>query len=82
MALFAPPVAKMASPCSEDLSTGSHLYQLEAGEVIHSLTFFSNRYWLCAATEVCIRIWDLESKKAIAELAPPRRPMNRKALKV
>jgi guanine nucleotide-binding protein subunit beta-2-like 1 protein len=64
-----------------DLSTGSHLYQLEAGEVIHSLTFSPNRYWLCAATESCIRIWDLESKKAIAELAPPRRHMNRKALK-
>ena len=63
-----------------DLGSGSHLYQLEAGEIIHSLTFSPNRYWLCAATESCIRIWDLESKKAIAELAPPRRQMNRKAL--
>jgi len=64
-----------------DLSTGSHLYQLEAGEVIHALTFSPNRYWLCAATESCIKIWDLESKKAIAELAPPRRQLSRKALK-
>jgi guanine nucleotide-binding protein subunit beta-2-like 1 protein len=63
-----------------DLSTGSHLYQLEAGEVIHSLTFSPNRYWLCAATESGVRIWDLESKKLIAELAPPRRKMGRKAL--
>mmetsp|Transcript_38568 Transcript_38568/g.53711 ORF Transcript_38568/g.53711 Transcript_38568/m.53711 type:complete len:320 (-) Transcript_38568:216-1175(-) len=64
-----------------DLSTGSHLYQLEAGEVIHALTFSPNRYWLCAATESCIRIWDLESKKAVAELAPPCPTMSRKALK-
>eukprot|EP00760_Papus_ankaliazontas_P028877 PhM_4_TR4049/c1_g1_i1/m.42311/K14753/RACK1; guanine nucleotide-binding protein subunit beta-2-like 1 protein len=64
-----------------DLSTGTHLYQLDADEPIHSVTFSPNRYWLCTATESCVRIYDLESKKAIAELAPPRREMGRKALK-
>lgn len=64
-----------------DLGSGSHLYQLDAGEVVHSLTFSPNRYWLCAATESCIRIWDLESKKPIAELAPRRPAMGRRAIK-
>jgi len=51
-----------------DLAEGKHLYSLEAGGVIHSLVFSPNRYWLCAATENSVRIWDLESKTVVAEL--------------
>jgi len=51
-----------------DLNEGKHLYSLEAGDVIHSLVFSPNRYWLCAATSQCIKIWDLESKGIVAEL--------------
>jgi len=51
-----------------DLNEGKHLYSLEAGSIIHSLVFSPNRYWLCAATENCIKIWDLESKSPVAEL--------------
>jgi len=51
-----------------DLAEGKHLYSLEAGDIIHSLVFSPNRYWLCAATQQCIKIWDLESKTPIAEL--------------
>jgi guanine nucleotide-binding protein subunit beta-2-like 1 protein len=64
-----------------DLNKGEHLYELEANDVIHALTFSPNRYWLCAATESCIKIWDLESKSVVAELVPELPSMSRKALK-
>lgn len=54
-----------------DLSEGKRLYSLEAGDVIHALTFSPNRYWLCAATTQCIKIWDLESKVVVDELKAP-----------
>lgn len=53
-----------------DLNKGEHLYSLDAGDTINCLTFSPNRYWLCAATQQCIKIWDLESKSTIAELVP------------
>ena len=43
---------------------------LDAGEIIHSLVFSPNRYWLCAATDMCIKIWDLESKVVVDTLSP------------
>ena len=45
-----------------DLNEGKHLYSLEAGDVVNALVFSPNRYWLCAATTSCIKIFDLESK--------------------
>ncbi|XWS60897.1 hypothetical protein CRYUN_Cryun07bG0077400 [Craigia yunnanensis] len=51
-----------------DLSEGKKLYSLDAGAVIHSLCFSPNRYWLCAATEQSIKIWDLESKSIVEDL--------------
>eukprot|EP01027_Heterolobosea_sp_BB2_P000637 GEZU01000927.1.p1 GENE.GEZU01000927.1~~GEZU01000927.1.p1 ORF type:complete len:316 (-),score=109.43 GEZU01000927.1:122-1069(-) len=53
-----------------DLNKGEHLYSLEAGDIIYSLCFSPNRYWLCAATASCIKIWDLESKSTVVELDP------------
>ena len=53
-----------------DLNAGSHLYSLEAGDIIHALTFSPKRYWLCAATDEGIKIWDLESKSLVDELKP------------
>lgn len=35
-----------------DLAEGKRLYSLDAGDIIHALTFSPNRYWLCAATQV------------------------------
>jgi len=52
-----------------DLNEGKHLYSLEAGDIINSLIFSPNRYWLCAATDSSIKIWDLESKSVVAELS-------------
>jgi len=53
-----------------DLNTlnGKALYKLEAGSVIHALCFSPVHFWLCAATEKGIRIWDLETKSIVAEL--------------
>lgn len=53
-----------------DLNEGKRLYSLDAGEIIHALVFSPNRYWLCAATDECIKIWDLESKIVVDTLAP------------
>merc|ERR1712216_1077358 len=53
-----------------DLNEGKRLYSLDAGEIIHSLVFSPNRYWLCAATDECIKIWDLESKVIVDTLRP------------
>jgi len=51
-----------------DLNEGKHLYSLEAGEIIHALVFSPNRYWLCAATQKSVRIWDLETKSVVAHI--------------
>jgi hypothetical protein len=38
-----------------DLNEGKRLYSLDAGSAIHALVFSPNRYWLCAATDKCIK---------------------------
>jgi len=51
-----------------DLSKGTPLDSLSAGDVVHALCFSPTRYWLCAATQTSIRIWDLETKNQVCEL--------------
>jgi len=63
-----------------DLNEGKHLYSLEAHSTIHSLVFSPNRYWLCAATEESIKMWDLESKNAVGDLCPEFPPRGPKAM--
>lgn len=43
-----------------DLTEAKRLYSLESGDIIHALCFSPNHYWLCAATQSSIKIWDLE----------------------
>lgn len=63
-----------------DLQEGKHLYSLEANDIIHALCFSPNRYWLCAATNSCIKIWDLESKTVVDELRDDsKEPIGKKA---
>jgi len=50
-----------------DLNEGKHLYSLDAGDIINSLVFSPNRYWLCAGTHQGIKIWDLESKAIVSD---------------
>jgi len=63
-----------------DLNEGKRLYSLDAGDQIHSLVFSPNRYWLCAATTQCIKIWDLESKVVVDELRPDFPPAGKNAM--
>jgi guanine nucleotide-binding protein subunit beta-2-like 1 protein len=65
-----------------DLSEGRHLSSLDAGDIIHSLCFSPNRYWLCAATASVIKIWDLESKVCIEELKIEEKPKSKKAVPI
>ncbi|KAL7610165.1 hypothetical protein Lser_V15G09725 [Lactuca serriola] len=51
-----------------DLAEGKRLYSLDASSIVHALCFSPNRYWLCAATESSITIWDLESKTIVLDL--------------
>ncbi|KAL3639367.1 hypothetical protein CASFOL_017274 [Castilleja foliolosa] len=52
-----------------DVYEGKWLFSLDAGSIIHALCFSPTRYWLCAATESStIKIWDLESKRVVAEI--------------
>ncbi len=39
-----------------DLNDGKHLYTLESGDIINSLCFSPNRYWLCAGKRKTWRI--------------------------
>ncbi|KEI37942.1 uncharacterized protein L969DRAFT_89179 [Mixia osmundae IAM 14324] len=53
-----------------DLNEDKHLYSLDAKDIVNALVFSPNRYWLCAATASCIKIFDLESKSIVDELRP------------
>ncbi|CAH8380825.1 unnamed protein product [Eruca vesicaria subsp. sativa] len=51
-----------------DLAEGETIDSLEAGSIVHSICFSPDRYWLCAATENSIRMWDLETKIVLEDL--------------
>lgn len=51
-----------------DLESSSFLECLEAGSPIQQLAFSPNRYWLCAATDEGVKIWDLEKKTLEADI--------------
>jgi guanine nucleotide-binding protein subunit beta-2-like 1 protein len=54
-----------------DLGEGRALSSLDCGDLIHSLVFSPNRYWLCVATASSIKIFDLESKVCVDTLKSP-----------
>jgi len=54
-----------------DVVEGKALDSLEAGSTINALCFSPCNYWLCAATDKSIRVWNLENKKVLAELKNP-----------
>jgi len=59
-----------------DVNDGKHLYSLvDANGTINALCFSPKNYWLCAATDTAIKIWDLENKNILDELSstsPPK----------
>jgi guanine nucleotide-binding protein subunit beta-2-like 1 protein len=64
-----------------DLGEGRRLYSLDAGEPIHALCFSPNRYWLCAATSGCVKVWDLETKSVVDEVRPDFPEVGKKAFR-
>jgi len=55
-----------------DLNEGKHLYSLDTTpgkDIINTLSFSPNRYWLVAGTDSGILIWDLETKDVVAYLS-------------
>lgn len=46
----------------------THLYALDANGTVNALAFSPVDYWLAAATDTSILIWDLENKTVIDEL--------------
>ena len=61
------------------LERGQALVFLDAGEVIHSLVFSPNRYWLCAATTEGIKIWVRPPySRQCAPILSPTRTINPK----
>ena len=53
-----------------DVNDGKHLYSLDASAPIQALCFSPKNYWLCAATDTSIKIWDLENKSVQDEIFP------------
>lgn len=53
-----------------DINTGESLFQIDAEAPIHQIAFSPNRFWMCVATTKNVRVYDLESKSVIVELAP------------
>jgi len=51
-----------------DLNEEKHLYSLDGGDIIHSLSFSPNRFWLAAGTDAGVRIFDLQSKRVESTL--------------
>ncbi|KEG08934.1 activated protein kinase C receptor [Trypanosoma grayi] len=62
-----------------DLTKGEALSEMAAGAPINQICFSPNRYWMCAATEKGVRIFDLENKDVIVELAPETQQKSKKA---
>jgi len=59
-----------------DVNDGKHLYSLDAGSTINGLTFSPKNYWLVAATDTSIKVWDLENKQVLDELSSTNPPKN------
>ncbi|KAJ4797716.1 Guanine nucleotide-binding protein beta subunit-like protein [Rhynchospora pubera] len=51
-----------------DLAEERKLYYINVGSIIHALCFCPTRYWVCAATDHCVKILDLETKSVVQDL--------------
>jgi len=59
-----------------DVNDGKHLYSLDAAGNVNSLAFSPRNYWLVAATDTAIKVWDLENKNVLDELSSTSPPKN------
>jgi len=51
-----------------DLNEGKKLTNLPAEGIVNALAFNPKKYWLCAATQNAIKVWDLENKQLLTTL--------------
>nr|QEX51249.1 guanine nucleotide-binding protein subunit beta-like protein isoform X2 [Cymbidium ensifolium] len=63
-----------------DVNDGKNLYSLDAMAIVHALCFCPTRYWLCAATQESIVVWDLESKSLVQVITLETPSKNRNGL--
>lgn len=55
-----------------DIHEGKHLDSIPAHTTVNCLSFSPSQYWLCAATDRGVTVWDLEEgKKVVATLKRP-----------
>jgi len=59
-----------------DVNDGKKLYTLDATSTINALCFSPKNYWLCAATDTSIKVWDLETKSVWDEITGTNIPKN------
>ena len=64
------PTSQTKSLIIGQIKDNSLLYQLDTQSSINSLAFSPTRYWLAAATDAGIKVWDLDSKSLINEFTP------------
>jgi len=50
-------------------SNGSKIHTFETHSPINALAFSPKRFWLVAATDTSIKIWDLESRKLVNDIS-------------
>lgn len=53
-----------------EVNNGEPLFKINVDAPINQIAFSPNRFWMCVATEKTLRVYDLESKSVIVELAP------------
>jgi len=51
-----------------DLNEARLLYTLDGGDIINALSFSPNRFWLSAATDAGVQVFDLQKKKTLQSL--------------
>lgn len=51
-----------------DIEKGDSLFEINVGHPINQISFCPSRYWICVANEKDIRVYDLETQEAVAEL--------------
>jgi guanine nucleotide-binding protein subunit beta-2-like 1 protein len=53
-----------------DLVSATCLYDIVCGSAVHQVAFCPTRFWLAAAAEQSVQIYNLETRTVIAELIP------------
>ncbi|KAH0448827.1 hypothetical protein IEQ34_022627 [Dendrobium chrysotoxum] len=61
-----------------DINGWKKMYSLNTETVVHAVCFCPNRYWLCAATQHGVLIWDLDNRAIVQDIKLETPTANRK----